>query len=369
MILIATQCFAPDVGGIESLMTGLAGALNRRGHNLVVFADRRRDTARPEPAFPWPVKRFGGPRPWRRRAKARSIHRLLRRAEVTHIICDSWKSLESLSPPAGLPVLCLVHGMEIPQNPSAGKRRRIETSLAKAATVVANSRYTADRVQPFLAENVFPRVIYPGVDAPDTPGEAVARKTEQRLAMYRPLLVSVARLERHKGQDRVLQCLPGLLPDFPGLGYVCLGEGPARASLESLARKLGIADRVLMLGSADAETRGAVLSQSDLFVLPGRGEGDRVEGFGIAFIEAAWQGLPAVAGATGGGAEAVEHGVTGLVCRGEDADAVCTAIRELLSNDDSRRQLGKNAKERARRFSWDETVRRYETLLGLSDTD
>lgn len=369
MILITTQCFAPDVGGIENLMTGLAGALHRRGHTVLVCADRRRDPGRPEPAFPWPVRRFRGPRPLRRRGKARYIHRLLRRGEVTHVICDSWKSLEGLSVQPGLPILCLVHGMEIPRYPSGGKHRRIKNSLAKATTVVANSRYTADRVRPFLSEDVIPQIIHPGVDAPVMPGEVITRKIERRLAGYKPLLVSVARLEYHKGQDRVLQCLPRLQQAFPDLGYACLGEGPARPSLEKLARDLGIADRVLMFGAADADTRSAVLGLGDLFVLPGRSEGERVEGFGIAFIEAAWLGVPAVAGETGGGGEAVEHGVTGLVCRGEDPDAVCAAIRELLGNEEKRRLLGKNAEGHARKFSWDETVRRYESLLGLSGKD
>lgn len=369
MILITTQCFAPDVGGIENLMTGLAGTLHRRGHTVLVCADRSRGPGRTEPALPVPVKRFAGPRPWRRRAKARTIHRLLRRGEVTHVICDSWKSLEGLSVPPGLPVLCLVHGMEIPRYPSGGKRRRIQNTLAKATTTVTNSRYTADRVRPYLPEDVLPQIIHPGVDAPSMPGEVVTRKVERMLAGYTPLLVSVARLEHHKGQDRVLQCLPGLQQAFPDLGYACLGEGPARPSLEKLVRDLGIADRVLMFGAADAETRSAVLGLSDLFVLPGRSEGDRVEGFGIAFIEAAWLGIPAVAGETGGGGEAVEHGVTGLVCRGEDTDAVCAAIRELLGNEEKRRLLGKNAEDRARKLSWDETVRRYESLLGLSGKD
>lgn len=365
MILIATQCFAPDVGGIENLMTGLAEALFQRGHAVRVCADRRRAES-PDRAFPFPVRRFRGPRPLRRRNKARHIRRLIQRCDGdARVICDSWKSLEGLALSPETTVLCLVHGMEIPCYPSDGKRRRISKSLAKATHVIANSRYTAERVRPYLTDTTTLHIIHPGVDEPAAPDTALFDVMKQQLAGLQPLLVSVARLEPHKGVDRVLQCLPRLRQEFPDLGYVCLGEGPLRASLERLTRDLDLRDCVHLPGRADPATRNAVLSLGDLFVLPGRSTGDRIEGFGIAFIEAAWQGLPAVAGESGGGGEAVEHGVTGLVCRGEDAEAVYAAIRGLLSDTEKRRQMGKKARERAHRFNWEHTVRRYEALLNL----
>lgn len=365
MILIATQCFAPAIGGIESLMTGLAAALHRRGHHVLVCADRQTGQDSGE-RFPWPMRRFGGPRPWRRRAKARYINRAVRRGDITHIICDSWKSLEYLSVPESLPVLCLAHGMEFPQAPSAGKRQRIRASLARAGCVVANSRYTAGKTRPFLAADARLEIIHPGIDAPAKPGEIDARKAQQQLAGFTPRLISVARLEEHKGQDRVLQNLPGLLRDFPGLGYLCLGEGPARPALEKLARDLGVAEHVVFAGNADESVRNACLAASDVFVLPGRRVNDRIEGFGMAFIEAAWLGLPAIAGREGGGGEAVVDGLTGLVCDGADTAAVGRAIRTLLTDEALRTRLGQQARERAVGFSWDSTVLRYEALLGLA---
>lgn len=366
MILIATQCFAPDVGGIENLMTSLARALHRRGHEVIVCADRSRSEPTPsQGGFPWPIKRFTGPRPWRRRVKARYIKRLAAKGGVTRIICDSWKSLEPLSLPPDLPVICLVHGMEIPESPPAGKRRRIAASLARAACVVANSHYTSARVKPLLMEKARLEVIHPGVEPPPEAGELAARKAEHQLARFHPRLVSVGRLEEHKGQDQVLRCLPALLREFPNLGYVCLGEGPARPALEQRARDCNVADHFMLPGNADEATRTAYLKLSDVFVLPGRAVANRIEGFGIAFIEAAWLGLPAVAGRAGGAAEAVIHDETGLVCDGEDPDAVLAAIRKLLTDKTLRRRLGENASERARLFHWEEIVHHYEDLLRL----
>ncbi|MEJ2762331.1 MAG: glycosyltransferase family 4 protein, partial [Gammaproteobacteria bacterium] len=220
-IVLLTQNFAPDVGGIEVLMTGLAGALAGRGHSVLVLADAPRPGAPPEagPPPPYAIRRFGGLRPWRRRRKAGHAARLLREKTVDAVIADSWKSLELLPPPAGMPVLCLAHGMEFPLRPGPGKRRRIIRSL-RGVQVIANSRYTAERAAPFLDSTGDVTVIPPGIDAPPSPEPAERERARQVLAGQAPRLISVARLEPHKGIDRVLECLPSLLEDFPRLVYV-----------------------------------------------------------------------------------------------------------------------------------------------------
>ena len=98
-------------------------------------------------------------------------------------------------------------------------------------------------------------------------------------------------------------------------------------------------------------------------MLPGRSLGDDVEGFGIAFIEAAWFGLPAVAGIAGGAAEAVIDNKTGLTCRGDDDEAVYTAIVRLLSDAAWRQRLGVAAQTRAQEFLWSHVLARYLPLF------
>lgn len=364
-ILIATQNFAPDVGGVENLMTGLADVLAGRGHRVLVCADRHRGlVASADSGYPFTIVRFGGPRPWRRRRKARYINRLLQRGEAEALITDSWKSLELLQPGAATPVLCLAHGMEYPLRPAAGKRQRIRQTLARATWIIANSRYTAARLSPYSDDRGTTVVIAPGIAAPPAPGAALRSRVDHALAERHPRLISVARLQAHKGIDRVLAALPALVQEFPQLVYVILGTGPDRERLLRLIADYGIGEHVRLAGNVDGEERSAWLAASDLFVLPGRPVDDRVEGFGIAFLEAAWQGLPAVAGAGGGGADAVEDGKTGVVVNGEDPGAVQAAIRTLLADDGRRRALGAAAAARARDFLWDKTVRRYEALLG-----
>lgn len=363
-ILIATQCFAPDVGGVESLMTGLAAALSGRGHRVLVCADRRRGlVAAADSGYPFTIVRFGGPRPWRRQRKARYINRLLQRGEADALITDSWKSLELLLPAPPVRVLCLAHGMEYPLAPAGAKRQRIQQTLARSAWVIANSRYTADRLGPYRDNEGATVVIAPGIPVPAAPGPDLHSRVDQALSGRGPRLISVARLLPHKGLDMVLAAMPALLSEYPQLVYVILGEGPDRERLLRLIAKYGVRDHVLLAGNVGEEERSAWLAASDLFVLPGRPVDDHIEGFGIAFLEAAWQGLPAVAGAGGGGADAVLDGETGLVVNGEAPAAVQAAILALLADSERRRSLGGAAAARARDFQWESTVRRYEELL------
>ncbi|HLW45148.1 MAG TPA: glycosyltransferase, partial [Acidimicrobiales bacterium] len=72
------------------------------------------------------------------------------------------------------------------------------------------------------------------------------------------------------------------------------------------------------------------------------------EGFGIVFLEAAACGTPQVAGDSGGAAEAVDDGITGVVVRRpRDAGAVAGALRRLLADPDLRRRMGNAARMRA----------------------
>jgi phosphatidylinositol alpha-1,6-mannosyltransferase len=121
-----------------------------------------------------------------------------------------------------------------------------------------------------------------------------------------------------------------------------------RVSNDDLPRLYGCADVYAML----CRNRWAGLEQ---------------EGFGIVFLEAAAAAVPQVAGDSGGAAEAVVHGVTGLVVdRPGDRAAVAAALDELLADDDRRRAMGAAGRERAvAEFTYDALAARLsEALVG-----
>lgn len=344
MILIATQCFPPDRGGIEALMGGLADALAASGHEVAVYADRARDGGA-KLVTPYPVKRFGGFKPLRRRLKARAVARAAKAARIEGVFADSWKSVELLGD-VGAPIVVLAHGMEFPARPSARKKARITQAFAKAKTVIANSAYTASLAKPYVGEKTRLVVINPPIGP--LPKALANADVREVVVGHNPVLLTLARLEPRKGVDMVIGALPRVLQVHPNAVYIVAGAGDDRGRLEQIARDENVDRRVRFVGAVDGSTKAALFAAADVFVMPARREGDSVEGFGIVYLEAAWYGVPALAGRDGGAVDAVRDGETGLLCNASDQNDVTRQIMRLLDDDALRVKLGTAASARAR---------------------
>jgi len=357
MIVITTQCFPPDRGGIENLMGGLADALHASNKDVVVFADRAHEDA----VFdaPYAVKRFGGFKPLRRRLKARAVASAVRRARVETVFADSWKSAELL-PELDAPLAVLAHGMEFPANPDAAKRARIARAFAKAKTVIANSAFTAAAAAPYVSGRTRLVVVNPPIGPMPEPSANALAAMREIIAGRTPVLLTLARLEPRKGVDMVIRALPAILEAHPRALYVVAGGGGDRARLEAIARETGVAGAVHFTGAVDAASKAALFASADAFVMPARREGDSVEGFGIVYLEAGWYGLASLAGREGGAIDAVRDGETGLLCDATDQADVARQVLRLLGDGDLKQRLGAAASARARGpAQWSSAVRLF----------
>ena len=365
MLIVSTQCFPPDLGGIENLMYSLCACLYEKGHDISVFADAgsAREDREFDRACGFQIHRYSGLKPWRRRKKAWNIARLAGECNNSRLIADSWKSLEHLDTTRFTRTICLAHGSELPLKPGQAKFARIRHSLAKAAVIIANSQYTAGRVENYTGPDERIHVIHPGINPPIVPDRAPAGTVKDRIGDSSPILLSIARLEPRKGLDRVLRIMPQVLQRFPEALYVIAGEGSLHPGLTRLAHELRISEHVLFCGRLDEPLKSGYIECSDLFVLPGAESGNDVEGFGMVFLEAAIHGVPSITGRFGGAAEAVIHEQTGLVCEISSEKELADAVLTLLDNTPLRRRLGENARHRARHFLWNSRIRDYEDLL------
>ena len=359
MILITTQCFPPDLGGIENLMAGLADHLAALGP-VRVFADGAGADEGPSPAYQ--LSRFGGPKPLRRWLKARAVAEAARQPGVRGLFADSWKSIETL-PALKVPIVVLAHGAEFPVAPSLAKRRRIERALSRAHRILASSAFTAERVRAY-APGARIAVIHPPIGPQPAPSLAAQAEIDDLRQRSGPLLATVSRLEPRKGIDRVITAVADLIADHPDIVYAVAGGGADLPRLQTLASDLGIAERVRFLGRIGDYQKAALLAAADVFAMPTRRDGESVEGFGIIYLEAAWHGLAAIAGREGGGGEAVANGVSGLVVDGDDQAAVTEAVRSLVEDAAFRKEIGQAAAARVRQgFLWDQATRRYLAAL------
>ena len=177
-----------------------------------------------------------------------------------------------------------------------------------------------------------------------------------------PRIITVARLEKRKGHDKILMLIKNLKPKFPKIKYVSIGFGKEESNLLNLTKELGIEKEVTFLKNVDYDSKIALIATSNLFLMPSRIEKKSVEGFGISFIEAASYGVGSIGGKDGGASDAIDQNKTGLICDGNDLNSIYSSVINFFENENYLK-FGENAKEFSQKFHWNKVVKNYLKLL------
>ena len=171
-----------------------------------------------------------------------------------------------------------------------------------------------------------------------------------------PTIGTVGRLEARKGTRTLIEAA-ARLRDTPDAPYVVVaGDGPLRDELAALAARLGVAERVRLLGNR-GDVR-AVLGGLDVFVLP-----SLTEGMSNALLEAMAMALPVVATDVGGNPEVIGDAATGVLIPAGESEPMANALAALLADPARRAQLGAAARRRVEeRYGARAMVRRLESI-------
>ena len=269
----------------------------------------------------------------------------------------------------GTPFLLYVNGSDLLREQRAllhaRKRFGARKIFAAASGIVATSAWVGRLAEELLRDLRIRNP--PAIGAFDLGTDPIFfnpdRDTGALRAQWRigadPLLVTVARLVPHKGQDITLRAVAALTEEFPTLRYAIVGTGPDEARLRALAEELKISTRTIFTGPlSDAEIAEAYAT-STIYIGLSRVESVIfAEGFGISFLEAAASRVASIAGDSGGVRSAVRDGVSGLVVPPTDVRRVADAIRDLLRNADKRAAMGLRARSLVEtHYNWDRVAR------------
>jgi phosphatidylinositol alpha-1,6-mannosyltransferase len=261
----------------------------------------------------------------------------------------------------GLPYLLYAHGEEIL---TALTSRKLTWLLLKiyhgAEVIIANSRNTKMLLQDIgVAENKI-HIIHPGVHVPSfcASPQAVQRIRQHHHLGTAPVLLTVGRMQRRKGQDMVIQALPRIRQSLPQVKYVIVGMGEELTSLTTLVHELGVQDSVVFAGSVPEQELAAYYAACDVFIMPNRQIGGDIEGFGMVYLEASAAGKPVIGGKSGGTDDAIVDGVTGLRVDGNSSIAVAQAVIDLLAAPDRAKAMGVRGRQRVENeFTWEAVVK------------
>lgn len=181
------------------------------------------------------------------------------------------------------------------------------------------------------------------------------------------VLLTVGRLDLHKGHDMVVKALPKILEEVPDLVYFIVGDGPEKKRLQNLISLQNLSSMVKMVGWVTDDELADHYRLCDVFIMASReipGRLDLLEGFGIAFLEAGACAKPVIGGRSSGVADAIIHEQTGLLVDPFSQEEIATAVIRLCKDKGYADKLGLNGLERCRKeLNWPAVCGRLQSLL------
>ena len=360
MYLIVTRSFPPDTGGMQNLMWGLTNAISK--HFMVkVFADHNDGSKSLDDNVSFSIERIGGPKLIRKYRKAYLINDFIKNNKnIKGIIADHWKSLELIK--TKKKKICLIHSKEINHKKGSLLNRRVLKVLNNIDYVISNSKFTKNLAINSGVNDKKIIVINPGIEPLKELSKEILFEAEDMLENKSPRLITVSRLEKRKNHEKIIMSLRNLKQLYPNIIYTCIGYGEEEENLKKLVKELNLENQVLFLKNISQELKNALLAKSNLFVMPSIIYKKSVEGFGIAYIEAAQYGLPSIGGKDGGESDAIKNNETGIICDGNSLDEIYSSIDLILKNN-SYKEFGIKAKEYSLNFHWDKIIKEYLKLL------
>lgn len=372
-LVISSIYYPPDVGGISRFMSSLVAALGpgrvccltgvrssdaerRRGHEERVY---RRPLAFAKSKYLQAVG-WGA-------AVAEIVLRERPRAVQLATLYDGYLGMW-LKRWLGIPFVIYAHGNEVldaMQGSWDGHRRAVKS----ADRVLANSRFTVELLKQAGVSSERIELVHPGCDVERfrvVPVSADVRRSFLGSHASGQVILTVGRLVSRKGHDLMIRALPMVLSQHPDTVYLIVGSGPAKPMLEQLADEMGVRDRVLIFEKVEDADLPIIYNLCDVFVMPSRADLDScdVEGFGIVFLEANACGKPVIAGRSGGIADAVVDGETGLLVPPDSSESLAEAICRILTDRELASQLGRQGRERTlKEFSWNAVAGRVDRII------
>jgi glycogen synthase len=264
-----------------------------------------------------------------------------------------------------IPLLATIHATEMGRNHGHlwdEMQRQIHRTdwwlNYEAWRVITASRYMAGEVQSYFGAppdkiDIIPNGVDPApFDALN--GADLSAFRAQYAQPYEPVVYYVGRIVPEKGLSVLVDAVPLVLQQWPGVKFVVAGGGGYVDELRAKAHAVGVADHIMFPGRIPDDVRDGLFKVADCAVFP-----SLYEPFGIVALEAMTAGTPVVVSDTGGLSEVVENHETGIKVSPGDPEALAWGILHTLQHPEWSRQRAMKANRMVRdEYNWPSIARK-----------
>lgn len=367
-LALITQDFSPEVGGIETYATELAGRFATYCNTFIVMAPAKPTAESTDRRRTYPVHRVTSSNPFLGIRALPDAAPLLRRKGIRNVFHAQWQTLPASVTARWLGsvdhIFVAAHARELLFNPFAAipglcrwyeayKRRMLsEVDLFfpvsdYTAGLLHDHGVPAQRIE-VVINGTDPRMFYP---ADQQKARRVIGITADKV------LLTITRLVSRKGVDTTLRAFREVLRHHPDSQYVVVGDGEQKRQLMQLADQLEIGHAIRFEGRVPHENLIHYYNACDVFVMPSKTERPDVEGFGIVFLEANACEKPVIGTFSGGIPSAVVNGETGILVEERDHRALASSISDLFTDTERAQMMGRKGRTRVlEEANWDRTA-------------
>lgn len=375
--LLVTNDFPPKIGGIQSLLWEWWRRLPP--DRFAVLTSPYAGAAEFDAEQPFRIERTPEPVLLPHPIMVKRVNELAADFGAELVVLDPAVPLGLIGPSLRLPYDVVLHGAEVTvPGRLPGSKQALAHVLRNARHVIAAGGYPSAEADRAAGRALPTTIVPPGVDTerfrPLGDDERMQARRDFDLPVDAQLIVGVSRLVPRKGFDTAIRAVARMRATHPDVVLAIAGGGRDERRLRALVDELDAPVR--FLGRVSHDDLPRIYGCADVFAMLCRNRwgGLEQEGFGIVFVEAAACGVPQVAGDSGGAAEAVADGETGIVVRRPDDDETAVAdtaaaFAHLLGDDDLRRRMSAASRLRAEtEFSYDVLAARLGEALDVHRT-
>ncbi|MDH5656907.1 MAG: glycosyltransferase family 4 protein [Spirochaetia bacterium] len=362
-ILILTEFYRPNPGGMEGFITGIARNWNKDSVYVCIVSGKSSlfsiknnhisfdlNETYPLARYPLPRKNFSYFR--EKQVFNNSISQIVETFQPDHILAVSVSSrFHDLLKSFRIPYSLILNGVDL-WKPFSMKGIFYKNLIRNASNIFTISYYLKLQIKKKIPYIPFEKIIVlpPAVDC--FVKEKAVKNKKQFFAygtQNTKIFIALGPLLPWKGIDCAVKAV-GMLDEAirEKMHLLIVGSGPDYIYLDELIRLKHLERYVTMTGFVGEEMLASLLNSSHVFIQPNRNLRDGGQGHSLSLMEACCHGLPVITGRTGGVQELVEDEKNGFLVDPENINEISLRMKDFILSDSLRKKMGLNAKKKAK---------------------